>query len=295
VNLPLEQPLFLLLIPLGVGLIWILVRQERGIGFSSVSLLEGMRGVSYVLVQRILLSGFVAASAVVLAKPVEFVKTSVPVYADARDIIVVLDISSSMNSGSPSNLKISKEVIANFVTGRPGDRVGLFTFDTRFFFEWPLSLDHDSLRYRLGRVRSGGGTKISEGMLGGLNYLQDFGRQRGAMIVVSDGLSAVSPEDRETISRLVGETRTRVYWIWIGEPGEELSLAFAGYVEQLGGIVYVGAPQDLGEIFTEISRLETSQVVLEQQVQSSYRFGIWPALALITLAAAAAVGLLKEV
>ena len=294
-NLPLEQPWFLLLIPLGIGAVWMLVRQERGIGFSSVSLLEGMRGISYVLLQRFILSVFVVAGAVVLAKPFELVRTAIPIYAESRDIVVVLDISSSMSAGTPSNLQISQRVIADFAAGRPGDRMSLFTFDTRSFMEWPLSLDRSSLIYRLERIRTTGGTKIAEGMIGGLNHLHNSGSSRGAIIVVSDGLSVIKDEDRETIFRLVEETHTRVYWILTGNLEYRLPQEFADFVKQLGGTVYRVNPQDLDDIFAEISRLETSPVVIEHKFQNSYRFGIWAILALISLAAAAVVDLLKEV
>ena len=292
-SIPLEQPWFLLLIPLGVVAVWKLVRQKGGIGFSTAALLEGIRvGASLLLMERILLIGFIVAGAVILARPTRIVKSAVPVYKESRDILLVLDVSGSMSDTASRKIKTAKSVIAEFVAGRPQDRIALFVFENRAFLEWPLSVDHQTLVARLTSVSGGGGTTISTGIIAALEHQAQFGKSRGAVIVVSDGVSEVKPEEREAIESALG--KTKIYWIWIGG-SDKLALEFGEYVESLGGKVYQGEAKDLAEIFSEISRLETSPVVWEQHITTVYRFGALPLTAFLSLLGAGLIDLLREV
>lgn len=293
-NIPLEQPWFLLLIPLGAIAVWKLVRQKGGIGFSTTTLLEGMRvGASLLFVERILLIIFISAGAIILARPTRVVKNAVPVYKQARDIAIVLDMSGSMSQGVGSKLQTARIVIAEFVKGRPQDRIAFITFEIKAYLEWPLSTDHETLIARLESVRGGDGTVIASGLIAALEHHQQFGQNRGAVIVVSDGVSEVKPEEKDRIEAALG--KNKIYWIWIGEKDEKLALEFADYVRSLGGKVYQGEAADLEEIFSEISRLETSPVVWEQHVSTIYNFGFLPLLAFLGLLGAGLVDLLREV
>src|SRR3989338_6691394 len=289
----LEYTLFLLTIPLGLIAVYKLVRQNSGIGFSSANLLAGIRvRVSPLRVERVFLSIFVVASALILARPTRLEKTSVPVYAQARDISLVLDVSGSMTG---ENIETAKSVIAEFIEGRPGDRIALFTFNTEGFLDWPLSLDHETTIYRLKHVVVSGGTRIAAGLITGLKHQQQFGQNPGALIVISDGGSILAPEEKEAIQTALGQTR--LYWIWITQKGageDQTALQFGVYVTDLGGKVYRGGTEDLDEIFRQIHQLEASPVLYERHVSTVYQFGVLPALALVSLALAGLVHITRE-
>jgi hypothetical protein len=280
----LGKPLFLLLIPLGAVFIWRLFRQKGSVGFSALSLFSA-KALPLGMASRLLLFAVVVFISIALSEPVEHVKSSVPVYKDARDIVLILDTSSSMNQSK--KMGTAKEVIGDFVSGLPQYRIGLYSFTTEPYLEWPLSFDHDALLDRLSDLKPAGGTKIATGFIAGLEHLANYGQGKGAVIIVSDGISSVSPKEASAISTLVGETGVKVYWVWIsGLSGikvssNELALDFRGLIEFLRGTVYQGGVEDLEAIFAEISRLETSPVVYERGVSVIYKFG--PILTLVVL------------
>lgn len=292
-NFPLEYPVFLLLIPVGVVAVWKLTRQKSGIGFSSALLLKGIGiGSSLLILERLFLVVFVVTCSLILARPTRLTKTVVPVYKEARDISLVLDISGSMNGDS---LKTAAAVIGEFVKGRPQDRIALFVFNSDAFLEWPLSLDHETLAFRLNQQTADGSTTIASGLIAGLKHQQTYGQNPGALIVVSDGGSIVQPKEKTAIESALGETK--LYWIWIREGDEEETTAqrFGVYVTSLGGKVYRSGLEELDDIFIEISKLEASPVLYEQHVGTVYNFGVLPLLALISLLLAGLVNTVREV
>lgn len=294
--IPLEYPAFLLLIPLGLIAVWKLIRQKGAIGFSSVTLLKGIRtGPSPLVLERLFLSVFITSGILVLARPIQFVRNSVPVYQEARDITVALDISGSMMQNE--KLKTAEKVISEFVAGRPADRVALFVFDTQAFLEWPLSPDHEALLFRLHNVVTGGGTAIASGLIAGLKHQQRYGQNSGAIVIVSDGISEVTAEEKSTIEAVLGQSK--LYMVWIDSQQDDrdkkLALEFGDYVRSLGGKVYRGEIGELGEIFSEINKLEASPVVWKQQVTTVYHFGLLPLAALVSLLGAGLVNMIKEV
>lgn len=291
--IPLEYPGFLFLIPLGLIAVWKLVRQKGAIGFSS-TLLEGIRiRFSLLILERLFLAVFITSGVLILARPIQFVRNSVPVYQEARDITVVLDISGSMWEGGGEKMITAVTVISEFVTNRPADRVALVVFDTYAYLEWPLSPDHGELLYRLDNVRNGGGTTIASGIIVGLRHQQQFGQNPGAIIVVSDGISTVTAEEKKAVETALGQTK--LYMIWIGDPDQQLAREFGEYLRSLGGKVYRGETEELDEFFRQIDKLEASPVAWEQQVTTVYHFGLLPLAALISLLSAALVDITREV
>lgn len=294
-NLQLQQPWFLLLIPLGLFLIWKQFRQKSGLGFST-KLLTGLTlKLSPLQLERIFLSIFLICSTILLAQPTQSLRTSIPISQQARDIVIVVDISGSMQATKDgSKLKTAIEVITEFANERPSDLLALITFDSKAYLEWPLSSDHQSLIYRLNHLPQGGGTVISNGFLTGLNHLQQYGHNSGAIIIVSDGASEVTFEERQAIEKKLGNTR--VYWIWIKDDTDvELAEEFGAYVKSLDGKVYQGELGQLDQFFSEISKLESSPVVWENQTVTHYYYGPLPYLSLGSLILAAILHFLREV
>lgn len=290
-NLPLEYPIFLILIPLGLVAVFRLARQKSGLGFSSAILLKGIRtGPSLLLLERLFLSIFVVVVSLVLARPIRQEKTSVPIYQEARDITLALDISGSM---AGNGIKTAANVITEFVAGRPQDRIALFVFNSKAYLDWPLSLDHETLVFRLNHEIADGSTRIASGLIAGLKHQQAFGQNPGAIIVVSDGGSTVTSEERSVIEAALGQTE--LYWIWIGAENDQVARQFGVYVTSLGGKVYRGELAELAGIFSEINKLEASPVLYEQRVTTIYNFGALPLLALASLLLAGLVNTIREI
>lgn len=269
-NLFLEKPLFLLVIPVGIVLVWLLARQQIKVGFSQNELLTRMGSVPLNLVQKLLLTPAVILLGLALAQPMRDTTTAVPVYVQAREIVISLDISGSM---VPTKLAEAKSVIEEFVTARPQDRIALVTFDTRADLEAPLTTDQRAFLAQLEKIRSGGGTEIGVGLTTALEQLARFGNQEGAVILVSDGVSELKPEEAAEIERLLAQAQPHLYWILIGDPNQVLAVKLRQYIEGWGGKVYLTGAAELQEVFNEISRLEPNPVVYEQSVTARVEYG----------------------
>ena len=76
----------------------------------------------------------------------------------ARNIMLALDISSSMKAGDfkPGNrLMVARRVLGDFTRERDGDLLGLVIFAGRAFLQAPLTPDTDLLQRMLGRIDIG--------------------------------------------------------------------------------------------------------------------------------------------
>ncbi len=104
----------------------------------------------------------------------------VDVSADGVDIMLVLDVSSSMQArdlGSANRLDVAREVVARFIDGRESDRIGMVLFAGESFTQCPLTLDYDVLLQFLGEIRiaeeSWDGTAIGMAMINAVNRLRE--------------------------------------------------------------------------------------------------------------------------
>ncbi|HEY8258920.1 MAG TPA: VWA domain-containing protein [Gemmatimonadales bacterium] len=190
--------LLLLLAPLGRAW-WLWARRRRApeqrIGFPALAFLEGMptsRRVRWQWLPPAL--NLIALSFLILA----FARPQVPhevrqIRSRARNIMVALDISSSMKAGDfkPGNrLMVARRVLADFVAQRQGDLLGLVIFAGRSFLQAPLTPDADLLHRMLGRVDIGmlpDGTAIGTALALCLAQLKDLPPKASVIVLITDG------------------------------------------------------------------------------------------------------------
>ena len=111
----------------------------------------------------------------------------------SRNIMVALDISSSMKAGDfkPGNrLEVARRVLAEFVEKRQGDLIGLVIFAGRTFLQAPLTPDNHLLGQTIGRVDIGmlpDGTAIGTAIAMCLNQLKDLPAKASVIVLITDG------------------------------------------------------------------------------------------------------------
>lgn len=200
------------------------------------------------------------------------------------DIMVVLDISSSMSShdfGEKSRLEVAKEVVRKFVESRLSDRIGIIAFAASPFLLSPLTLDKEFLLTVLKEVKIGDipdGTAIGLALANAVVRLEKSPSSSKVIILLTDGMNnrgEISPYDAAEMAKKVG---IRVYTIGVGRKGKAkvpIQLPFGEtYIEKeveidevmlrriagLTGGVYFRAidPDSLRKIFREIDSLEKS-------------------------------------
>ena len=108
------------------------------------------------------------------------------------DIVLAIDISTSMLAQDlqPDRIQAAKQVAGNFITDRPGDRIGLVAFAGEAFTQSPLTTDQGTLQTLLGRLRSGvveDGTAIGNGLATAINRLRESNAKSKVIILLTDG------------------------------------------------------------------------------------------------------------
>ena len=148
------------------------------------------------------------------------------------DIALALDISSSMAAldFEPQNrLETAKTVIADFVSGREFDRIGLVVFARNAFHQVPPTLDYAIFLQLLDQVtlvsalegtedRRLDGTAIGLGLASAANMLRSGASASKVIILLTDG-SNNAGLDPLYAALAVAALGIRIYTIGMGRPG----------------------------------------------------------------------------
>ena len=137
---------------------------------------------------------------------------------------MAVDISSSMlaRDFKPDRLTASKEVAAQFVANRQGDRIGLVVFAGESYTQSPITTDQSSLQTLLSRLRSGvvdDGTAIGNGLATAINRLRESDAKSKVVILLTDGVNnsgQIAPITAAEIAKSMG---IKVYTIGVGRNG----------------------------------------------------------------------------
>ena len=160
---------------------------------------------------------------VALARP-QSVEHETKTETDGIDIVLAVDISTSMLARDlqPDRLSAAKEVAAQFVANRQGDRIGLVVFAGEAFTQTPLTTDQSSLQTLLGRLRSGvveDGTAIGNGLATAVNRLRESDSKSKVVILLTDGVNNRGQIAPLTVADIAKEQGIKVYTIGVGRNG----------------------------------------------------------------------------
>jgi Ca-activated chloride channel homolog len=219
-------PLWLLGLPLALLVPWL--RRGARVRFSALSAVSYSRSVRVwaALCSPLLASLALAALTVALARP-QLVDRERVVEREGIDIQIVLDTSGSMEAEdfvvagrAASRLDVSKTVIAQFIEGRPDDRVGLVIFGEEAFTQVPLTLDHDALAGMLSQVDIGmagsRATAIGDAIAVGGKRLKELDAQSRVMILLTDGHNNAGKVDPIVAAKAADTLGVRIYTIGVG-------------------------------------------------------------------------------
>lgn len=228
-----QYPWLLLLLPLAPVLAFLRSwrRRKPSLTFSDGPALARLPATRAVVMHRLLPVIFGAGLAllvIALARPRKGLEESI-VRTDVRDIVLLLDLSTSMRAEDLSSagrtidrLGAAKEVIARFVEKRPDDRIGMVAFSALPYTVSPLTLDHGWLVRQLGRLEAGmieDGTAIGDGIASAVNRLRESKARSKVIVLLTDGINnrgELTPEDAARAARALG---IRVYAVGAGAGG----------------------------------------------------------------------------
>jgi Ca-activated chloride channel family protein len=238
----------------------------------------------------------VALVVVAIARPQTGMARDI-VKGEGVDIALALDISGSMASldFEPQNrLEAAKAVIADFVQGRPYDRIGLVVFASNAFSQSPTTTDHNVLLRLLDRAELStdlgieDGTAIGMGLATAGNMLKDSDARSKVIVLLTDGVNNAGEIAPLTAAEAAKALGIKIYTIGMGRPGQvpvpvrdvfggeqivyQESSLDEGTLQQIAGITggrYYRAQDSAGlqQIYDEIDALEKSQVEVERHTR----------------------------
>lgn len=214
------------------------------------------------------------------------------------DVMIALDVSGSMAAEDfkPLNrLAVAKDVLKDFITGRPSDRIGLVLFAGRSVTRAPLTLQHGPLVRTLGDVNLGRlpeGTAIGLAIMSGVSRLarshEPSAKGDRILLLITDGRNNAGEVHPLDALKIALQQKIRIYTIGVGSYGkvpfpyktpegkteyryEEVDLdepLMTQIAEKTGGKYFRATdPKSLGALFAQINRLERSEPqVVESRV-----------------------------
>lgn len=227
-----QNPLALLFIPFAWAFLIFLARREmkrssvlRMTNFDAFK--DAPRGLSTLTNLPIALRiAAVTLVIVCLARPQAVEQTVRDVTVEGIDIVVALDISTSMLAADfkpRDRITVAKQVLQKFIEGRPNDRIGLVVFAGESYTQAPLTFDHRVLSDILGNIKTGlieDGTAIGNALATALNRLRDSEAKSRVVILITDGdnnAGNISPMEAAAIAKELG---IRVFTIVVGKGGK---------------------------------------------------------------------------
>jgi Ca-activated chloride channel family protein len=293
----LANPFFLFI---GVLFLALFFKKREGafLGYSQLSLLDGEKSPRFWHpLSRGLIVLAIALMVVGFARP-QWKSLVRQKNVLARDILLVMDLSYSMESGfdgnnGPRKIDVAKSAAAQFVERREGDRIGLLVFGDETFGSWPLTRDLKLILKKVGRLGSTfyGGTELSKPFMKAMDHFKEMGQSGNRVLVyLSDGEAAIPPEVRGEIIARLKKMKIHLYLVGVRLRNEKSDiLEIVKAVE--GKFVDVGSPAELKAAFEEIDRLEPSLVEVAVQRQSQE---LHPVFALSTLCILFSLTLLRN-
>lgn len=234
-NLIFEDPGFfwlLLLIPIAAA--WYFIKRNRQLAELRISSVQGFKGQKSILpvlrhslfILRILALAFFI---IAMAKPRSTDVTTRSSSTQGIDIVLSIDVSASMLARDlkPNRLDALREVAADFIKGRPSDRIGLVVYAGESFTLTPVTSDKTVVLRALEDLEFSnvleGGTAIGMGLATSVNRLKDSNAKSKVIILLTDGVNNAGFIDPKIASELAKEYEIKTYTIGLGTNGMALS------------------------------------------------------------------------
>jgi VWFA-related protein len=194
--------------------------------------------------------------------------------------LLVIDISGSMNSGD--KLKAAKTAARAYVEqSRPGDQIGLLTFNTEIEYAQPLTEDRAAMLKAIDSLKARDDTAMYDALGRSIDILASI-PGRKAVIVMTDGLDNRSKITSLEVIRMIGPQGLSISTVGLGDPthskGAITSLdeaALSALAEQAGGAYgYANNADSLRNIYEKYGHALQSEYVISYTSPAQLRDGV---------------------
>ncbi|NEK18572.1 vWA domain-containing protein [Rhizobium leguminosarum] len=309
----LDLPWLLLVLPLPV-LVWWLLPAHRETSasvrlpfFSQVAEAAGVRPTKGSVVTRRTWPQLVCETlawclmVLALARP-QLVEPPIEKIEPQRDILLALDLSQSMDArdfpgadGAPlARVDAVRQVVADFVEKRPGDRIGLVVFGDAPYPLAPFTMDHELVRTMIADTvpgMAGPRTSLGDALGLAIKMFEKTTAPEKVLIVLTDGNDTASRMPPLKAAEIAKSKGVFVHTVGIGDPaatGEDKldTATLQKIAASTGGRYFFGGDQSQLAVIYEV----LDQITPEDQKNLSWRPRVelfhWPLLAAVALLAA---------
>lgn len=222
------------------------------------------------------------------------------------DIALVLDVSTSMQiqDVKPSRADASRDLIKQFIAGRPHDRMALVAFAGRPVTRAPLTTDRDLLRTLVDETTNEGlddGTAIGDALLMAGNRLRNSKAKSRVVVLLTDGENNAGAVDPVSAARALSSLGLRIHTIGVGREGRfqqsfqmpdgtiqkgviesKMDARSLSEVARIGGGRFFRAldRDALDKAWTEIDKMERTKISSRTWWETHERFAPWALAAL---------------
>lgn len=247
-----------------------------------------------------------ALAVLALAQP-ERVGEPVEITKAARDVVLAIDISGSMDARDfetsdgdrKQRLEGVRDVVRAFVEGREGDRMALIVFGSKAYVQTPLTEDLSTVVDLLDRTEvgmAGPHTALGDAIGLAIRTFEASDIEQRLLILLSDGADTASRMSPVNAAEIARGQDVEIFSIGVGDPdatGEDrVDLAtLKDIATRTGGaFFFAGDEAALREVYARIDDLAPREVeTLSYRPRQSLA---WIPLALAALIGTAAVGFL---
>lgn len=255
----------------------------------------------------------IALVIIALSRPQEISNSSRTKTSSGIDIVIAVDISSSMLAQDlkPNRLEALKSVASEFINDRINDRIGLVIYAGESYTKTPVTSDKEVVINSLTEISFDGiiddGTAIGMGLATSVNRLKDSKAKSKVIIILTDGVNNSGFIDPSTAADLASTYGIKTYTIGLGTNGNarapvalnpngsfrfgitkvEIDEDLLNEVADKTGGKYFRATDNrkLEEIYEEINKLEKTEVeeIKYSDIDEKYRPFALLAFVLISL------------
>lgn len=229
-----NKEFFWLLLALPLAVLWYIFKNRKQTAELKISSLKGFKLTSswfpklrhLLFVLRLAALGLLIMA---LARPQSVDVSTKTKTTRGIDIVMAIDVSASMLAKdlSPNRLEALKKVAAEFIKGRPNDRIGLVEYAGESYTKTPITSDKAIVLRSLKSIKYNtiieGGTAIGMGLATSVNRLKDSKASSKVIILLTDGVNNSGFIDPKIASELAVEYGIKTYTIGLGTNGMALS------------------------------------------------------------------------
>jgi len=198
--------------------------------------------------------------------------------------MLAMDISGSMNSSG--KLEAAKEAASTYVDqARPGDQIGLITFNTKVDYVQPATKSHQKMFAAIDELKAIDDTAMYDAIARSIEYLEAISGRK-AIIVLTDGMDNRSKISPQEVLQTIGPAGLSISTVGLGDPSKGTAMlsgldegALKAFAESAGGAYgYANDAESLKNLYELYGRAIQSEYVIAYTSPSTLRDGVNRAL-----------------